>query len=330
MPNLDEIKSGLREEIDDYEQTVAALLAVSQHLKYENSVDSWFGRKFKTSGQNLVSPNADVTPDLTTQINKHYGIITEARKNFSRPEDYDEKITQIIKYDDTLKGWETQDELIQNHDLVILTHQIEVRDIEDHLKNRRKEFTGKRKVIILGFMRNNENAVSVFIRREGNETFSEAVGEKLRRGVAIKYEHLLPYGLGTIKFYDANPPLPYLLGVIWDNILSEKPTEEEYRANGKKKIEIITNVDELVDELKRFSPKQNGNRLPEIPKRSWVETALEKLVEIKLAKRIRKNDQRGQYKISFRRKLGKGENSLEIFIDLIAKTMQQERLQQII
>jgi hypothetical protein len=326
MPSLDEIKSSLRDATDDYEQTVIALLALSQHLKYEHSANSWFGRKFKTSEKNRVSPNTDITPDLTTQINKNYGIITEARKNFARAEDYDDKITQIKKYDDELKGWETQDGLIQNNDLVILTHLLEVRGIEDHLKERLSEFTGKRKIIILGFIRDNEKDVSVVIRREGSETFSEGVGEKLRRGVAIKYEHLLNFGLSTIKFYDANPPLPYLLEIIWDNILSEKPTEEEYRTNGKKKIEIITNVDEIVTELKRFAPEQNGDRLPEIPKRSWVETALEKLVEIKLAKKIRKEDRHGTYKISFRRKLGKGENSLEIFIDLIAKTMQQTRL----
>ncbi len=326
MPNLNEIKSNLQEESDDYEQTVAALLALSQHLKYENSVDSWFGRKFKTSTHNLISPDTDITPDLTTQINEHYGIVTEARKNFAREENYDDKITQVKKYDDNLKGWETSDEFIQKHDLVILTHQIEVRDVEDHLKRRLSEFSGNHKIIIIGFIRNNENAVSVFIRKEGSEVFSENIGEKLRRGVAIKYEHLLQLGLGTIKFYDANPPMPYLLGVIWDNILSEKPTEEEYRAAGRGKIEIQTNIDEIVDELKRFAPRQNGNRLPEIPKRSWVEAALEKLVEIKLARRVRGKNKSGEYKIIFKRKLGRDQSSFETFIDLIAKTMQQERL----
>lgn len=77
MPSLDEIKSSLRDATDDYEQTVIALLALSQHLKYEHSANSWFGRKFKTSEKNMVSPNTDITPDLTTQINKNYGIITE-------------------------------------------------------------------------------------------------------------------------------------------------------------------------------------------------------------------------------------------------------------
>ncbi len=40
MPSLDEIKSSLRDATDDYEQTVIALLALSQHLKYEHSANS--------------------------------------------------------------------------------------------------------------------------------------------------------------------------------------------------------------------------------------------------------------------------------------------------
>ncbi len=260
-------ESDIHRDVDNYEQTIGALLAVAQHMKRDHSVDSWFGRKFRTTDMNKVSKNTDVTPDLTAQLND-YGIVVEAKKNFSREDDYEDGITQAKKYDDKLIGWNTQNNTVANHDIILLTHVLRGVTLEDRLNARINEFDHQRKVVIVEFARNDEVNASFVLRRRGTGFSSSSLDRKFHAGFSVRLEHLIPLGFSEIKFYDAEPPMAYLLQIIWDNLLSEMPTEEEYRkAAGKRKIEIEVSVDDLCEKLKQLAPKQNGVRLPEIPKK---------------------------------------------------------------
>lgn len=324
------LESNLRRDVDNYEQTIGALLAIAQHVGYAHSVKSWFGRKFHTSNQNRVSPNTDVRPDLSVQFDDTYGIVVEAKKNFSRYDDYDDGITQAKKYDDLLKGWNTANELIAKHDIVLLTELLRGVQLEEYLNRRRAEFDPNRNIIIVEFNRTEEVNTFFELRRRQAVTFSlPKLDEKFKIGFGVRIEHLLPLGFSEIKFYDAEPPVAHTLQVIWDNILSEIPTEEDYRkAGGKRKIEIVITIDELCEKLKQFAPKQDGIRLPEIPKKEWIERAMKTLVEIKLAKQFRNSQRRiepGKYVINYR-KFKRGNGSLDIFIPKIAENMRQQRL----
>lgn len=78
----------------------------------------------------------------------------------------------------------------------------------------------------------------------------------------------------------------YTMRILWEYIFSAIPTLEDYATNrGRKKIELNVNVDDLLENLKKFAPKQNGDGVSELPKRQWIEAALEMFVKIKLAKR---------------------------------------------
>lgn len=319
----------IKKDVDNYEQTIGALLSISQHFKYEHNAESCFGRKFRTSNGNKVQINTDVTPDLSTKISDTYGVITEAKKNFARQDDYDEGVTQAKKYDDNLKGWDTSSGFITNHDIVLLTHTLRGVHLEDCLTSRRAEFDPSRRVIIVEFTRNDEVNASFILRRRDSKFTDNAIDEKFRQGFSVNLMYLLPLGFSETKFYDAAPPVAYTLQIIWDNVLSEIPTEEEYRkAAGRRKIEIEVTTEDLCEKLRQFAPKQNGERLPEIPKKEWVEIAMKTLVEIKLAKYVRDKQKRiisGRY-IVFYKKFKSGNGSSDVFIPKIAENQRQQRL----
>ena len=94
----------------------------------------------------------------------------------------------------------------------------------------------------------------------------------------------------TIKLYDAKPPVPYLIELIYTNVVlfkaSENPKFITLRKN--QKIDIILEINEIVEELNRgftFRNIYNDNtgRLPKIPRKEWVEEACEVLVNTKEA-----------------------------------------------
>lgn len=323
------LETEMRRDVDNYEQTIGALLSIAQHIKHEYKVDSWFGRKFRTSSSNSVSIDTDVIPDLSAQVDNNYGLIIEAKKNFSRTDDYEDGITQAKKYDDNLKGWDTNTGLIASHDIALLTHQLRGVTLEEHLNAKIAEFSQNRRIVIIEFTRDDEVNTSFIIRRRTTGLRNSAIDTKLKAGFGVKLEHLIPLGFSEIKFYDAEPPIAYTLQKIWDNVFSDIPDEDTYRASaGKKKIEIEISIDKICNKLRDFAPRQNGARLPQIPKKEWVERAMEMLIEIKLAKYKRDDANHiipGEY-VVFYRKFKKGDGSLDVFILKIAERMRQKRL----
>lgn len=95
----------------------------------------------------------------------------------------------------------------------------------------------------------------------------------------------------TIKLYDDEPPLPYLLQIIWENVVLQKAAESERFEMMRKnqKINIDLEIDAVINELhKGFSFRMlydnDSERQPKIPKREWILRACDKLVELKEAK----------------------------------------------
>ena len=119
----------LKDESDNYEQTVIAIISFAHLMRYDDSKkeflpDSLFfiGRKMDTSPKNRINPKKNVTPDLILQLNPNYGIVGEVKKSLPQNQEFWKKyFTQLQKYDDDLKGWKTPNEKIKNIDLVFIT-----------------------------------------------------------------------------------------------------------------------------------------------------------------------------------------------------------------
>jgi hypothetical protein len=111
--------------------------------------------------------------------------------------------------------------------------------------------------------------------------------------------------------------LPYLLHLIWKNIITLQASEsekfEKLRKNSK--LPINTTVDEIVEELhENYSFKQlnadNDLYQPMIPSKSWIKEAIDALIIFDLAKW--KDIVKGECALYFK----KLDDPLKFFIDL--------------
>src|SRR3989338_8785073 len=112
------------EDVDNYDQSVNATLAVLHLYKFDDSlktidqsIKSWFGKKMKPG---------DITPDLLIQLNNERGVITELKRSFPKNDKggkdlWEDEFKQIKDYDQDLEGWETKTKKIKEQDLILLT-----------------------------------------------------------------------------------------------------------------------------------------------------------------------------------------------------------------
>ena len=83
---MDEPIEELRRKVNNYRQTVQALVALAHELRYDDSArrmhrktEAYLGRRMDTSGQNPVCPNDTVTPDLVVERGDGYRAVAEAK-----------------------------------------------------------------------------------------------------------------------------------------------------------------------------------------------------------------------------------------------------------
>jgi hypothetical protein len=88
----------------------------------------------------------------------------------------------------------------------------------------------------------------------------------------------------TVKIVDSEPPLPYLLELIFENVIHQKAIEHPKfgRINKRQKLEVRISVDEIVETLSvGFSFRTLESNFTDehrTPRREWVLRACEKLV----------------------------------------------------
>lgn len=116
----------IRDEINNYEATVAALQAFIDFVARQDERDMAhtphsLGRKMNTSPTNVIQPNTEITPDAVVQRSDELGYVLEAKASLPRDQDaWQSDIDQLRKYDDHLTGWWTPTELIHESDVVSL------------------------------------------------------------------------------------------------------------------------------------------------------------------------------------------------------------------
>jgi hypothetical protein len=115
---------------------------------------------------------------------------------------------------------------------------------------------------------------------------------KLRKGVAIPLEHLVA-NYGGILFYDAAPPLAYLLQVLWDKVFPAAAKEEAFRAPvgasgsaSRPQPVIEVEVAQVARDLRdSFSMRLLNPTLPECPRLDVVREALDTFASWGLAEK---------------------------------------------
>lgn len=296
-------KEEFRNKIDDYEQTIQAIVGFMNFFRYDpvrkeirRDVIVFQGRKFIPSPQKSLNREGEkinyVTPDIGILLPSKNGVIGEVKKSFpSKKERWLKIFEQLMKYDDDLTGWPTSDEKVNSHDIVLILHisrAVAVNEFYDTHKGTEIEI--KRPFSIVEFSRSNEGKQFYFFRKVSGGLSEEAIDNQLKYGVQVPMDVFINL-YSTIKLYDDEPPLPYFLQLIWENVVLFKAAEsgrlERLRKN--QKIDIDLEIETIIEELHRgFSFRglydNESERQPKIPRREWVYRACYKLVELKEAK----------------------------------------------
>ncbi|KKN06621.1 hypothetical protein LCGC14_1075390 [marine sediment metagenome] len=283
------------EKIDNYRQTLEAIISFSHVLKWDDENKefkpnsySFIARQMDTSKNNRIKPNIEINPDLIVQLDENYGIVGEVKKSFPQNKGYwKSNFNQIQKYDDDLKGWLTPSEYIKTADIVLLTHYKIKVDVADYLEAEiyNKNLVFNKNFSAIAFSRVQEMKTILTLEKFYGRLFDKELDERFRRIVRVPLDKVIP--LSDIKFYDDKPELSYMMEILWNKIFSQYPKMEEFmESGGIKIINIEVNVDKLTQELRiQFTDSiESDTRQPELPKAKWVKEAMDMFVKLNYAK----------------------------------------------
>lgn len=311
---------------DDYKDTVFALIGFANFFRFDSdtrtmneNVKVAQGRRMQTSNLNKVSPGNVVTPDLIIQLDETKGVAAEVKISFPRNNDHwEDDFKQLLKYDDDLEGWWTENKKITNHDIVLLPHQSRAAAVEEYFREKTEsgEITFERPFAIVEFNRSDQRNVYYFFRKMyGEITVSAELSNQLKYGIEVPLDILLSH-YERHKIYDTKPPMPYFLLILWENVIlrwaSDKPEFERVRKNSK--LTIGTNINAITKELYEYCSFKGFNfteeeHQPKMPLKIWVIDAINSLVKFNFAKWL--NQSEGTCEIYFK----KYDEVYKLFVD---------------
>jgi len=285
--------------VDDYNDTIHAIIGfVNLYLLDDKTyqprlnVKGFQGRRLTplpaSKQPTKRSVERDVCPDLGIVIEGNRGILGEVKKNFPEEVERAEKeFTQLKKYDQELMGWPVVNQQVQSHEIVLLVHLTTSVYAEEFYKEGLPK-TGiifQRPFSIVEFGRVPQKDEFFFLRTVLGEPTEIGDKKGLKYGVKVPMRVLL-HDYAKVKLYDAEPPIPYLVELIWVNVVlpiaSESPKFEHLRR--KQKFEVTITIEDIVERLDEgfsfhFWHWQNPDRQPRIPHAEWVREACQSLIE---------------------------------------------------
>jgi hypothetical protein len=287
----------LRDKIDDYLHTIYAIIGFLNFYLYDDSTKSnrpgvivFQGRKFDPSAASRKQLGdrapAYVTPDLGAYVPDGCSILGEVKKSF--PADRSlwwDDFVQLISYDDELIGWPCASERVPTHDIALLVHQSRAVAVRKYIEERvGNEIKLIRPFALIQFNRTDERRAYFFFQRVYGRLSDIQLDARLDEGVPVPMDVFLNK-YSTIKLYDAEPPLPYMIELIWTHVVlpiaSDSPRFLTLAKN--QQMEVDVSVTTIVEQLHvgfSFScwHGRSTARQPQAPAREWVIRACTQLV----------------------------------------------------
>lgn len=297
-----------KEDCDNYQNTVLAALALvnvvrwnEAERKLDPAVGFGFGRRMTTSEKNVVSPSTDITPDVVLQKAAN-GVIGEITNSLTETDDYwVQKLQQVRKYDDSLLGWWTKDESLPSHDVVFIVQQSRVVQVADILKKGKDDDKGTikfgRPTALVSFNRQSGGTKEyVNLMKFFGELSDADLSERLRHGIPVPQDILIEV-YGDRKFVDFEPPMAWVLQIMWDSVLPSYLSEFPVDATNKGRTPMTLTVDQIAEDMQNnFGFKVEDHRCTAVPARAWVKKALEYLVLFGMASRVDEKTYEVQYR----------------------------------
>lgn len=235
-----------------------------------------------------------VTPDLGIVTNDGNGILAEVKISFPKNEDHwFDDFTQLMSYDAEFDGWPTEAGTVPQHDVVLITEQGRANKVKKFFeKHQDSKIRFTRPFVMVQCNRSDNREPYYFFQRTVGKLSSSAVDEQLDDGTKVPMKVLVEK-YSTVKIYDAEPPLPYMMDLIWSHVVLEaaRVSPRFSKLRKRQKLPVVLDVDEIVKKLREgftflaiAANASDGS--PSIPHTQWVKRALEQMVSTKDAQWI--------------------------------------------
>jgi len=283
-------------DIDNYGESIIAMVGFMNFYRYDSANKKMRNDILIFQGRRLDIENGEkansVTPDIGILMPSQRGVLGEVKKSFPQNSDYwIDDFNQLMSYDNELIGWPSENERVSGHDIVLILHQSRAVAIRQYYEEKMQDkIKFKRPFVIISFNRSDERKAYYYFEKRCGSLSNSDINLQLETGVQVPMEVFVGI-YSTIKIYDSEPPPPYLMDLIWTNVILQRASGNEKfsRLRKNQKIEVTITIEEIIDELYEqysFYPLQRNhkNRQSKIPRGEWVTGACEKFIEIGLGK----------------------------------------------
>jgi hypothetical protein len=290
-------KQAIRDEIDNYSSSIHAIVGFVNFYVYDDGtrtnrpgVRVFQGLRLTPSSDKAATAQGNVidyvTPDLGVLLPTKTGVLGEVKLSF--PKDrrlWSADFRQLMRYDDDLSGWPSDDGHVTSHDIILITHQsraVAVRKFYDERSG--SEISFVRPFVIIQCNRSDQRRPYYFFQRISGTLSDRNLDERLEEGVSVPMD-VFVVKYSTVKLYDVEPPLPYMLQLVWDNIVVSAarvmPRFETLKR--RQKLPVVLNVQDIVEQLTSGFSLRSVQGVehadgPALPARPWVIRALEQLI----------------------------------------------------
>ena len=315
----------------EYERTIKALIALKKHFEFEHGCKTVFCKNLVSTEHNKISKNVEITPDLIAyKKDLSEGWVIEVKSCLSNPKnrspdskyEWEKEIEQLIKYDDDLKGWDNNENLVVNHSIIGCMGMDWCRkfimSFQNYLKD--KNITLSKKILIIQFAV--DDMTVPFLKFQAEYGENEVLPYlKEKTTLSIKMENV-DKDFTRIKIYDDFPPLPYLMSLLWFDVFMKKPTPDEWRESrdNNKYPRISMDLNEIHEALfQKDGPPLVAReiRQKKVPEIGWIKKAMGKFESLKLAEKDKKDPDK--YTIKLKKISLKGEDLDEYFYEKLRK-----------
>lgn len=296
---LKSMAKDVRIEIDNYNETIQALKALSHEFTWDDEagvllsdVFSQIGRRMDTSPQNEICAGEQVTPDLVFQRGSDYGLIAEAKLAMCiNRTGRERRIRQVVKYDDDLVGWHTDDERLDTHDIMLVVHLFRGKEIQDQLQQLQEngEIDLDRPFSLVSFgVVNRTGSEYMTLQLLSGSLSLEEKQDKLSDILAIPLDHVAGNPqFANVKLYDAKPPAPLVMDLIHNLIFENLSPDDFLELEEENELRKQVDVRELRQVISAgFGPGESGDRMPEVPRLDWIREAMSMFVKMDWAEEI--------------------------------------------
>lgn len=297
--------SRVLDDVDDYAQTLEALVALSHIVVSRYVGNAWISRKMRLDDNGTAG--REISPDLTVTIT-NYALIAEAKQSLPRDQKFwNTLLEQVKKYDGKMYGWPPHGGA---HDVSLMCNQLisvgSARYISQAIGNGTLNITNAHSII--AYNRNTHRRIFIFLKKEAGALSHPLLEEALTTGVSVDLENVLKE-LSSVRFYDSEPPDVHTMSLLWLHVFPRLVGRK--RLKNPKAPEVEVAVPELTEELRTyFAPP--GNR--DVVRIQWVRRAMRSFVRIGLA---RPKSEYDRYLVTMKKFSGTA-------LDYFAKNLYQE------